>query len=218
MPADRPSQAGEAPPVRDERRRARAVSRLVDRGAVVAAYVGVGMSVMMAIAFLLIIPIQPAYLLLAIPGGMIIGYYANARSNRVRGNWRRIVPNSILAGAATGLSLAVLLLGAKALFFFADSGYPVFNRADGNGVATGPTCEAGADCVYRRYLAADPKQLADAGVTNAASFSTVYWREQWTAAQFIVALTLGAAVFGGLLFGIAGPRRNAAPARSPAPA
>jgi hypothetical protein len=194
------------------------MSRVVDRGAVVAAYVGVGMAVTMAIAFLLIIPIQPAYMLLAIPGGMIIGYYANARSARVRGNWRRIVPNSALAGAATGLALAALLLGAKALFFFADSGYPDFNRVDGSGVAVGPTCVSGADCVYRRYLAAQPDQLAAAGIGDAASFATIYWREQTGAAELLVAVTITAAVFGGLLFGVAGPRRTPAPARSAAPA
>jgi hypothetical protein len=195
------------------------MSRVVDRGAVVAAYVGVGMAVTMAIAFLLIIPIQPAYMLLAIPGGMIIGYYANARSGRVRGSWRRIVPNSAVAGAATGLALAALLLGAKALFFFGDSGYPDFNRVDANGIAIGPTCASGADCVYRRYLAAQPDQLAEAGITDAASFAIVYWREQTGAAELLFAVTVGAALFGGLLFGVAGPRgAPPVPARSVAPA
>ena len=195
------------------------MSRIVDRGAVVAAYVGIGLAVTMAIAFLLIIPIQPAYMLLAIPGGMIIGYYANARSDRVRGSWRRIVPNSLLAGATTGLALAALLLGAKALFFFADTGYPDFNRVDVNGLVHGATCQTGADCVYHRYLAAQPDQLADAGITNGASFANVYWREQTSAAELLVAVTIGAALFGGLLFGVAGPRRaQAVPAQSAAAA
>ena len=43
------------------------MSRFVDRGAVVAAFVGVGMAVTMAISFLLVIPIEPAYILLAFP-------------------------------------------------------------------------------------------------------------------------------------------------------
>ena len=129
------------------------MSRFVDRGAIVAAFVGVGMAVTMAISFLLVIPIEPAYILLAFPGGLIIGYYANARSARARGQWRRILPNGLLAGLVTGLVLAMLLLGTKALFFFGDTGYPDFNRVE-NGVAVGPTCVAGADCVYHRYLAA----------------------------------------------------------------
>src|SRR6185503_12583185 len=127
----------------------RPMSRIVDRGAIVAAYVGIGMAVTMAIGFLLVIPIQPIYVLLSFPGGMVIGYYANARSGRQRGAWRRILPNSLLAGAVTGLSLAALLLGTRALFFFADSGYPDFYRTDENGTPVGATCQTGADCVYQ---------------------------------------------------------------------
>ena len=194
------------------------MSRIVDRGAIVAAYVGVGMAVTMAIGFLLVIPIEPIYLLLSFPAGMIIGYYANARSGRERGAWRRIVPNSLLAGAATGLSLAVLLLGTRALFFFADSGYPDFNRTDATGAPAGPTCQTGADCVYRRYLKVEPGTLADAGVFDAASFSALYWDGQWASARLIVLSTAGAALLGGVLFGIAGPRARVLPSRSPAAA
>lgn len=193
------------------------MSRLFDRGAVVAGYVGVGMAVTMAIAFLLIIPIQPAYMLLAIPGGMIIGYYANARSARLRGEWRRVLPNAVLAGAVTGLSLAALLLAAKAVFFFGDSGYPAFNRVDQSGTPTGATCVAGADCVYRRYLAAEPDKLAAAGITDAQSFAAVYWREQTGAAELLVVATFGAAALGGLLYGVAGPRGGVVASRSPSP-
>jgi hypothetical protein len=194
------------------------MSRLVDRGAVIAAYVGVGMAVTMAIGFLLVIPIEPIYLLLSFPGGMIIGYYANARSGRERGAWRRIVPNALLGGFATGLSLAVLLLAIRALFFFGDSGYPTFNRTDEHGTPIGETCRSGADCVYRRYLAVEPATLADAGVTDASSFADLYWTGQWSSARLILASTTLAALLGGFLFGIAGPRRTAVPARSPASA
>jgi hypothetical protein len=176
------------------------------------------MAVTMAIGFLLVIPIQPAYMLLAIPGGMIIGYYANARSGRFRGAWRWVIPNAILAGGVTGLSLAMLLLAAKAVFFFGDSGYPDFNRVDQAGAPTGPTCQPGADCVYHRYLAAQPGDLAAAGVTDAQSFATIYWREQTGAAGLLVAVSIGAAIFGGFIFGVAGPRREALAARSATPA
>lgn len=194
------------------------MNHIVDRGAVVAAYVGVGMAVTMAIGFLLVIPIQPAYMLLAIPGGMIIGYYANARAGRQRGAWRWILPNSLLAGAVTGLTLAVLLLATRAVFFFGDSGYPDFNRTDANGAPVGVTCQAGADCVYQRYLKVEADTLAAAGVTDAASFSNLYWSGQWSAAGLIVASTTGAALLGGVLFGIAGPRSRTLPSRSPATA
>ena len=192
------------------------MSRLVDRGAVVAAYVGIGMAVTMAIGFLLVIPIQPIYLLLSFPGGMVIGYYANARAGRLRGAWRRIFPNSLLAGAVTGLSLAALLLGTRALFFFADNGYPDFNRTDAHGTPIGATCQAGADCVYQRYLKADAGTLRDAGVTDAASFSNLYWAGQWASAELLVASTTSAALLGGFLFGIAGPRRDQLAPRSAA--
>ncbi len=193
------------------------IRRLFDRGAVVAAYVGIGMAITMAISFLLIIPIGPAYVLLALPGGMIIGYYANARSQRARGQWRRIVPNSLLAGAVTGITLAVLLLGIKALFFLGDTGYPDYNRVDDHGAPVSATCVSGADCVYRRYLAAEPQDLANAGITDAASFSNVYWSEQWSTARLLVGITTGAALFGGFLFGVAGPRRQRqSPVRAPA--
>jgi hypothetical protein len=194
------------------------MSRFVDRGAIVAAFVGVGMAVTMAISFLLIIPIGPAYVLLALPGGMVIGYYANARSARGRGQWRRILPNALFAGAVTGLSLGALLLATRALFFFGDTGYPDFNRVDQDGMVTGAMCQTGADCVYRRYLAAEPDDLAAAGVTDAASFAALYWNEQWSTAQLLVAGTTGAALLGGFLFGIAGPRRERVPARSALPA
>jgi hypothetical protein len=194
------------------------MTRFVDRGAVVAAFVGVGMAVTMAISFLLVIPIEPAYVLLAFPGGLIIGYYANARSSRIRGQWRRILPNGLLAGLVTGAVLALLLLGTKALFFYGDTGYPDFNRVE-DGVAVGPTCVAGADCVYHRYLAAQPDELAAAGVTDATTFTDVYWGQQWSTAQLLVLGTAGAALLGALLFGLAGPRpRSAVPVRSPAPA
>lgn len=195
------------------------MSRLFDRGAVTAAFVGLGMAVTMAMSFLLIIPIEPAYLLLSFPAGLVIGYYANAKSRRVRGEWRRALPNAALAGVVTGVALAALLLATKALFFYADSGYPDFNRTE-NGVVVGPSCETGADCVYRRYLAAEPQALADAGVTDAASFATLYWDSQWGSARLLVGATTLAALLGAVLFAAGGPR-TASPApvrKAPAPA
>jgi hypothetical protein len=196
------------------------MSRLFDRGAIIAAFVGIGVAVTMAMSFLLIIPIEPAYLLLSVPAGLVIGYYANARSRRVRGEWRRILPNAALAGLVTGVSLAALLLGTKALFFYADNGFPDFNRTNQDGMITGALCQTGADCVYRRYLAADADQLAASGVTDAASFSALYWNAQLSSARLLLGGTTIAALFGGLLFGVGGPRTAVTvPARkAPAPA
>jgi hypothetical protein len=183
------------------------VTRIVDRGAIVAAYVGIGMAITIAVSFLLVIPIEPIYWLLVVPAGLTIGYYANARSNRVGGPWSRILANGLFAGFVTGLTLAVLLLGVKALFFFADNGYPDFNRVDENGTAIPPFCDSGANCVYSRYLAdGRGDALAAQGVTDDKSFSAFYWNQQLATAGLLVLLTSGAGLGGALLFGLARPR------------
>ena len=105
------------------------MTRFVDRGAIAAAYVGIGMALTIAVSFLLVIPIEPILWLLALPAGLLIGYYANQRSDRRAGPWRRIVANALVAGLATALTLAILLLFVKALFFFADGGFPDFSTA-----------------------------------------------------------------------------------------
>ena len=132
---------------RDGGRRA-LVTRFVDRGAIVAAYVGIGMAVTIAISFLLVIPIEPIYWLLALPSGLLIGYYANQRSDRRAGPWSPDPrATRLLAGLATGLTLAVaparregaVLLRRQRLPDPTELGGPI-------------TCSGGADCVYARYL------------------------------------------------------------------
>ena len=131
------------------------MTRVIDRGAITAAYVGIGMAATIAVSFLLVIPIEPVYWLLALPAGLLIGYYANQKSDRRAGPWSRILANALFAGLVTGLTLALFLLGSKALFFFADNGYPDFNRVDqATGQPLPPSCQGGADCVYQRYVAA----------------------------------------------------------------
>ena len=51
------------------------MSRYVDRGANVAAVVGIGMALTIAVSFLMVIPIDPAYLVLAPLSGLLIGWY-----------------------------------------------------------------------------------------------------------------------------------------------
>ena len=78
------------------------VSRFVDRGAITAAYVGIGMAVTIVVSFMLFIPIEWIIWLLALPSGLLIGYYANQRSNRRAGPWGRILVNGLFAGFVTG--------------------------------------------------------------------------------------------------------------------
>ena len=178
------------------------LSRLVDRGAITAAYVGIGMAITIGVSFLLVIPIEPVYWALAVPAGMLIGYYANARSSTRRGAWGRITTNALFAGLVTGLTFAALLLAVKGLFFVADDGY----RDPGLGGRV--TCQTGGDCVYRRYLERQPEVLANAGVTNAATFSTYYWAEQWTSAALLILVSGGFGLVGGALYGLTRPKAD----------
>ncbi len=180
------------------------MNRFIDRGAITAAYVGIGVAVTIAISFLLIIPIEPIVWLLSLPSGLLIGYYANQRSNRRAGPWGRILLNGIFAALVTGVTMAILLLGVKALFFYADNGY-----RDAN--AGGPiTCSSGPDCVYQRYLLVEDggrvAGLEAAGVTDAASFTTFYWSQQFAVAGLIVAVTTVGGLGGALLYGVFRPK------------
>jgi len=178
------------------------VSRFVDHGAVTAAWVGLGMAVTIAVSFLLVIPIEPVYWYLALPAGLLIGYYANARSLRAGGPWGRILANALFAGLVTGITYAVLLLAVKALFFNVDGGY----RDASTG---GPlTCTAGADCVYERYLAAGQGPVFEAnGITDVATFTTFYWTQQLSNAGLTLLLSVGGALGGGVIYGFTNRRK-----------
>jgi hypothetical protein len=188
--------------------------RFIDRGAITAAWVGVGLAVTIGVSFLLVIPIEVLVTPFALLGGLLIGYYANTRSDRAGGPWRRIVANAALAGVVTGLTFAALLLLVKVIFFFADTGYPDFNRVDEAGNRIPPTCTTGADCVYQRYLAIGRgPAFEDAGITNVDEFTTFYWQEQLNTAGMLIVLTTGGALGGGLLFGVTNRRRPGERAR-----
>jgi len=183
------------------------VTRVVDRGAVTAAWVGVGMAVTIGVSFLLVIPIEPVYWYLALPAGLMIGYYANARVGRPGGAWARALANALFAGVVTGVTFALLFLAVKLLFFSADSGY----RDEGGALS----CQTGADCVYQRYLAAGQgDELAAAGVTDAASFGALYWREQAGTAGLLLGLTSIGALGGGLIYAATRPKPDQPAART----
>ena len=166
-----------------------------------AGYVGLGMAATIGVSFLLVIPIEPIYWLLTPMAGLLIGYYANQRSWVGRGAWRRILVNAGYAGVVTGLTLSLLLLGVKALFFYADNGF-----RDGS-LGQPLACSGGADCVYARYLA-DKRgpQLAAVGITDAASFGAFYWEQQFTTAGLLLGLTVVSGALGGVVYGFTRPR------------
>jgi hypothetical protein len=183
-----------------------------DRRALPAVFVGIGMALTIGVSFLLIIPIEPIYWLLSIPAGLLIGYYANTRAGRGRGEWVPILGNGLVSGLATGLTLAALLLGVKALFFTFDGGYPDFNRTDAAGNVVPPTCATGGDCVYQRYLKAHGGDLAAAGITDAESFGSAYWSQQREIAGLLVVAATGFGLLGGLAYGASRRPTGAAPA------
>jgi hypothetical protein len=186
------------------------VRRFIDRGAITAGWVGIGMAVTIAASFLLVIPIEPVYWYLALPAGLLIGYYANARSARAGGPWRRIVANSLYAGLVTALTYAAFLLVIKLIFFYADTGYPDFNRVDANGTSIPPTCQTGADCVYSRYLKAGQGPAFEAiGITDVDSFTAFYWNQQLSTAGLMIVLTTGGALIGGVAFGFTNRKQAA---------
>ena len=76
----------------------------------------------------------------------------------------------------TGLTAAVLLLVVKALFFFADNGYP----RPGARAAASPCCDR-APTASTSATSQDGRgpELEAAGVTDAASFTPFYWGEQF---------------------------------------
>lgn len=183
------------------------MTRLVDRGAITAAYVGIGVAITVAVSFLLIIPVEPVIWLLAVPAGLIIGYYANQRSDRRAGPWSRILRNGLFAGFVTGLATALLILVIKAIFFFADTGYPDFNRADQAGKPIPPSCQTGADCVYQRYVALGrDAELRAVGVTDPASFGALYWSQQFTVAGALLVVTTAGGLGGAAMYGALRPK------------
>ena len=121
------------------------MSRWVDRGAVVAGFVGIGMAVTIALGLVLVVAVPPLVLLAAPLAGMLIGFHANARSRRRR-PWWRVFANGGYAGLVTGVSLAILYAALGLLFVYADSGFR--EAAQGGPI----DCQRGPSCTYARYL------------------------------------------------------------------
>jgi hypothetical protein len=197
------------------------VNRIVDRGAITAAYVGIGMAVTIVASFMLFIPIEWIIWILALPSGLLIGYYANQRSDRRRGPWSRILVNGLFAGLVTGLTAAVLLLAIKALFFYADNGFRdpglggqvTIDKDDGRPTA----CQPGADCVYQRYIQAGRgRDLEAAGVIDPSSFTGFYWKEQFGSSLTVLVITTVGGLGGAALYGALRPKAVTVEAGSPA--
>ncbi len=176
------------------------MTRFLDRGAIVAGYVGIGMAAIIATSFLLVVPIEQIAWLLMPLGGVIIAYYANSRADRRHGPVPRIFVNGLWAALVTAVSFALIVLVIKAIFFFADDGY----RGDVFGGSL--ACRPGPDCVYARYVAQDAAGLRASGITDVASFTAAYWRQQATIEAALIGVTLIGGVLGSLLYAVGRPR------------
>lgn len=166
------------------------IDRVIDAGAVFAGWVGLGMALVLAIAFELIIPVQTLVFLLAPVMGVVIGVYANVRSER----WRprgRVLANAGYAGAVTGIGMALLYVVIRLVFIYGDTG----SLPDG----TSLTCQTGPDCIYQRYVAVgQADELASLGITDGKSLESAAWRELLVTGSGLVLLTFGGSLAGGL--------------------
>jgi hypothetical protein len=154
---------------------------VLDRGAITAAFVGLGMAVTIAISFELVVAVQVLSFIAAPLAGLTIGFYANHKSARWRPRWR-LFANAGFAGLVTGLSLALMYVGIRLLFVYADSGY----RPETMGGQL--DCPTGPACTYARLVDdGSGADLAADGIADAASFESAVWR--WQGATVLI-LTL----------------------------
>jgi len=185
----------------------------VSRPAIVAGLVGVGVAVVVVIGFALVFAVQVLVFLLALPVGMLIGWYANTRDRAAmtlaasgpsggaggvvggdhvssRLGWPRALGNGLLAGLMTGLALAALYVLIRLLFLYLDTGF----RAGGPPYA----CTTGPECGYQRALE-EPRlreALQGAGVRDAAGYTAFFLEGQALGGGALVVLVLAGALIG----------------------
>jgi hypothetical protein len=173
--------------------------RLLDKGAIFAGWVGIGVAIVIVISFALIIAVQPLVWLAAPVAGVLVGSYANHRSARWRPRWR-VLGNALWAGLVTGVSLALFYAAVRLLFVYFDAGYrpePQGGQLD---------CARGPECVYMRYLdEGRGEALAGAGVVDAATFERAMLSEQVDGALLLTGLTMAGALGAGVVRAIRQP-------------
>jgi hypothetical protein len=165
------------------------LARFVDPGAVFAGWVGLGMALVVAIAFELIVAVQSIVFMIAPLVGLLIGIYANVRAERRRPRWRALA-NAAWAGIVTGLGMALIYVLLRLVFMYGDTGV----------LATGDSldCRRGPECTYMRYVEAGrANDLAQVGVVDARSYEAAALREQLFGALTLVGLTLAGSIAGG---------------------
>jgi hypothetical protein len=165
------------------------LSRLLDRGAIVAGWIGVGVAVVLVIALGLVIAIPALVTLAALPAGLIVGAYANNRE-RVPRPAGRTLANAAWASLVTGVALAVFYIGIRLVFLYADTGrLPNDTQLD---------CRTGPGCVYARYVEQGfGDRLAEDGIVDGATYERAALGELASTG----AVLAGAALLGGIVAG-----------------
>lgn len=181
------------------------IDRFIDRAAIFAGWVGLGVGLVVAIAFELIIPVQAVVFLLAPVVGIVIGVYANVRAERHR-PLLRVLANAAWAGIVSGIGLAVFYVAIRLVFVYADTGA----LPDG----TSLNCQTGPACIYQRYVATgQASELAADGITDAATLEAAVWRDLIATGTGMVVLTIAGALIGGAARTASAPRQRVAAAR-----
>jgi hypothetical protein len=186
------------------------VTRVIDRGAIIAAYVGIGMAITIAVSFLLVIPIEPIYWLLVVPrrahdrvlrelplqpGRRPVGAHPGQRA--VRG-----VRDRADAGRVAAWGQRAVLLRRQRL-----SGLqPASTRAAIRSRRSATRVRAA--CTPAIWPTGRGDVLAAEGVTDAASFTKALLLEPADSPRpgSCSCSTSGAGLGGALLYGLARPR------------
>ena len=157
------------------------------------------------IGFELILAVQALVFLLALPVGLLIGWYAVERERRApaaasvaagsaravpRIGWGRALGSGLVAGLITGLSLAALYVLIRLLFLYLDNGF----RAGGPAYV----CRLGPECGYERALDEPSLRAAldGAGVNDAAGYTAYFLEGQAVGGASLLVLVLGGALVG----------------------
>jgi hypothetical protein len=186
-------------------------ARPIDKGAVFAGWVGIGVAIVVVLSFALIIAVQPLVYLASPIAGVLVGSYANHRSGRWRPRWRVLV-NAAWAGLVTGASLALFYAAVRLLFVYFDAGY----RPEAQGGQL--DCARGPECVYLRYVdEGRGDALAAAGVVDAASFERTMLSDQLDGALLLTGLTVAGALGAGAVRAVRQPPAEEAVRTAPDP-
>ena len=149
------------------------------------------MALVLAIAFELIIPVQTLVFLLAPLMGVLIGVYANVRSER----WRprgRVMANAAVRGPRDRSRHRGPVRRAAARVHLWRHG----RLPDG----TSLSCNTGPDCIYARYVAVgQAEELAPLGITDGASLAAAAWRELLIFGGGLIVLTVAGGLVGGAI-------------------